>query len=249
MLPHVFQAPQIRQPFDGSPRDEQFTSRSDIPRTTKLQLLPYRISQNQLKSTALAPPQRAFPIHQSQGSYTSDVPNYGGQHYDTSEHMLRRKTPNGTLAAGYDGTPVQWATKPPPSKHIVLPSSEATSMMVTVPNSEFRGVPQSAQRNHNIGHFNHPASQGMPNTHNGAFGDHTRLPSLFNGSNTIFDRIPMHQAPTYFLYDGNGMQVPTVLQPLYQPCLGPTASNDGGLYGPYWPDVSARKLLMRASRQ
>ena len=45
-----------------------------------------------------------------------------------------------------------------------------------------------------------------------------------------------HQAPTYFLCDDNAMQVPTVLQPPYQSCSGPTSSNDGGLYGPYWPD-------------
>jgi hypothetical protein len=32
------------------------------------------------------------------------------------------------------------------------------------------------------------------------------------------------------------MQIPTVLQPPYQPSPGPTASNDGGFYGPYWPD-------------
>lgn len=41
-------------------------------------------------------------------------------------------------------------------------------------------------------------------------------------------------SPPY--YSSNGPQVPTVLQPTYQPSPGPTASNDGGFYGPYWPD-------------
>lgn len=34
------------------------------------------------------------------------------------------------------------------------------------------------------------------------------------------------------------MRVPTVGQPSYQPFPGPTASEDGGFYGPYWPDGS-----------
>jgi hypothetical protein len=50
----------------------------------------------------------------------------------------------------------------------------------------------------------------------------------------VLDHLSMQQATTY--YPNNGMQIPTVLQPSYQPSPGPTASNDGGLYGPYWPD-------------
>lgn len=44
---------------------------------------------------------------------------------NTGEHTLRRKTPNGTLAAGYDGTPGDRAVQPPASKHILVSSLEA----------------------------------------------------------------------------------------------------------------------------
>ena len=51
----------------------------------------------------------------------------------------------------------------------------------------------------------------------------------------------LHQASTS-LHGGfhtNGyQQVPTVLQPLWPPSAGPTASNAQGRYGPYWPDGS-----------
>ncbi|ERS99208.1 hypothetical protein HMPREF1624_04406 [Sporothrix schenckii ATCC 58251] len=41
------------------------------------------------------------------------------------EHHLRRKTPNGTIDAGYDGSPVGLATGPPPSKQLALPATPA----------------------------------------------------------------------------------------------------------------------------
>lgn len=37
---------------------------------------------------------------------------------DHSEHTLRRKTPNGTIDNGYDGTPTQLAGGPPPQKYL-----------------------------------------------------------------------------------------------------------------------------------
>lgn len=39
---------------------------------------------------------------------------------DNSEHSLRRKTPNGTIDNGYDGTPTQLAAGPPPQKYLNL---------------------------------------------------------------------------------------------------------------------------------
>ena len=41
--------------------------------------------------------------------------------------------------------------------------------------------------------------------------------------------------PTCF-YAPNGVQVPAIIHPFYQPSIGPTASNREGPYGPYWPD-------------
>ncbi|KAI2643252.1 glycosyl transferase family 41-domain-containing protein [Xylaria nigripes] len=39
------------------------------------------------------------------------------------EHQLRRKTPNGTIDAGYDGNPNHLASGPPPLKHMILPTT------------------------------------------------------------------------------------------------------------------------------
>lgn len=153
--------------------------------------------------------------------------------------MLRRKTPNGTLAAGYDGTPVQWSTKPPAFKHIVLQVSGASLAENPYVKTGLHEIPPLARGLHNVHGYHAPPSEpvhGSCGTSISNSKDWTRLPPLTAGPITIFDRIPMHQAPTYFLYDTHAMQVPTVLQPGYQPCSGPTASNDAGFYGPYWPD-------------
>lgn len=175
----------------------------------------------------------------------------GGQTHNTSEHMLRRKTPNGTLAAGYDGTPVQWSTKPPASKHIVLPMSRPPIRENPSLKTDPYRANQSGQGIHETS-WHHQATTvpmyGTNATPNGVTGDWTRLPPLIGVSNSVFDRIPMHQAPTYFIYGENAMQVPTVLQPPYQPCSGPTSSNDGGFYGPYWPDGKFEPYRPAATR-
>lgn len=206
------------------------------------QSLPYRSPQCQQSSTAHVPSQHARSVHLTQPgppTFRKQATQATQTHaYDASEHMLRRKTPNGTLAAGYDGTPVQWSTKPPASKHIVLPvsstslaenSSMKTGLHENLP--PVRGL-------HDVHGYHTPPSEsvyGSSGTANSTTKDWTRLPPLIGGPNTIFDRIPMHQAPTYYLYDTNTMQVPTVLQPPFQSFSGPTASNDEGFYGSYWP--------------
>lgn len=42
---------------------------------------------------------------------------------DNNEHHLRRKTPNGTIDNGYDGSPTQLAAGPPPQKYLNLTPS------------------------------------------------------------------------------------------------------------------------------
>jgi hypothetical protein len=65
-------------------------------------------------------PHRVFPIRASQPSHPTPVrPNFMPHLSDQSEHHLRRKTPNGTIDAGYDGTPAQLASGPPPLKHMI----------------------------------------------------------------------------------------------------------------------------------
>ena len=65
-------------------------------------------------------------------------------------------------------------------------------------------------------------------------GNWTYFPSQSHPPPNVLDHLSMQQATTF--YPNNGMQIPTVIQPGYQPSPGPTASNDAGLYGPFWPD-------------
>ena len=43
--------------------------------------------------------------------------------HDQAEHSLRRKTPNGTIDNGYDGSLTHMASGPPPLKHMIVPAS------------------------------------------------------------------------------------------------------------------------------
>lgn len=76
------------------------------------------------------PLQRAFPIRGSRCGPTAaqrplalpgrNLATGGLQH---SEHKLRRKTPSGTIDAGYDGSPAQLIPGQPPFKQVILPAA------------------------------------------------------------------------------------------------------------------------------
>ncbi|KAI9668673.1 MAG: hypothetical protein M1829_005286 [Trizodia sp. TS-e1964] len=163
-------------------------------------------------------PQRyAYPV-QRNNSYPSQLPSHGGSvqgQYNITEHMLRRKTPNGTLAAGYDGTPVGIGFRSPAVKHVLLPVSDG----------RINQSPSAPFNNHSqIG----PGfdARNIPWSH--------PTPHIIPGVDSMLNQVAMQQAPSYIM--PHGKQVPTVLQPMYQPCAGPTASNDEGPYGSYWPN-------------
>ncbi|KAF4997609.1 hypothetical protein FGRMN_3748 [Fusarium graminum] len=69
-----------------------------------------------------SPYQQSFAIRTSRPHrHTS---SFGSASYPLrQEHHLRRKTPNGTIDAGYDGSPSLFSHGPPPSKHLILPRS------------------------------------------------------------------------------------------------------------------------------
>lgn len=54
---------------------------------------------------------------------------------DHSEHSLRRKTPNGTIDHGYDGSPTQLAAGPPPQKYLI---STPSGDVFPLPNSGYQ---------------------------------------------------------------------------------------------------------------
>lgn len=76
---------------------------------------------------------------------------------DNGEYSLRRKTPNGTVDNGYDGSLAHLASGPPPFKHMILPASSRI-----FPDAGAQGSPNVPatlrQRPVAVGGWPHPAS-------------------------------------------------------------------------------------------
>jgi hypothetical protein len=176
-------------------------------------------------------PRRAGLARESSSEQTFRSP-----YNDPSEHMLRRKTPNGTLAAGYDGTPVQWSSKAPALKHVVLPLSGAQSSRnlsySPASGEQYQRIrPSVPSWSNEIAHIRYrglslQGEQRGSRDHEHRAGYSIDPINVYGG----WDNIRMPPSHTY--YSENTTRVPTVLQPAYQASPGPTASNDG----PYWPD-------------
>ena len=249
MIPQLAHHPRHLPQQFGSPgfAGPPFEPLPNPRRPDRLAPLPFRVLRNNGSSSVLAPPHRGYPVE----NHNSHRPNlsrgnsagqgFGSQYDDPSEHMLRRKTPNGTLAAGYDGTPVQWSSKAPALKHVVLPLSGVSPSQNGIHSADTPEDQQSRKRSGSLGWNHQQTSQlGGFNAFEGDLragsdqGNWMQFQSISDPSHNMWDQLWTQQSATYF--PNNVMQIPTVLQPAYQPAPGPTASNDGGLYGPYWPD-------------
>lgn len=173
------------------------------------------------------------------------------------EHALRRKTPNGTLAAGYDGTPGDTTIQPAP-KHILvspLDSSQFFSAQAGLQAENWQQPPldQSTSK-----HMNFPpvfkndagnaiAAGEVVQDANGT--SWVRPVNYPPGIDSVLNQsLPL--APQRFLLH-NGAYVPTVLPATLQQCVGPTASAGTAPFGPYWPDgvyIPYRPAAFRDSR-
>ena len=100
---HLFPQPHLQAGHTGSQRYGSYQ-----------QKVPFR--------KQYAYPQWTPQLYQDQTVTT----NSRGSSHNASEHMLRRKTPNGTLMAGYDGRPEDWTTTRHATKHILMPVTSAT---------------------------------------------------------------------------------------------------------------------------
>ena len=171
------------------------------------------------------PQQYALPIHHA--NFRRDSNNgspSSGEQTPRAENTLRRKTPNGTLNAGYDGT----ADDSNPNKHQLLPLSEGNVPRYApapVANAK-RTFLQHQQRQHSGfgGWIGSTGQAWQPQAQN-----------AFPVMDSMLNQMPLHysyNAQQYF-----GQTVPSVLQPSFHH-LGPTASSiqGSGLYGPYWHD-------------
>ena len=173
---------------------------------------------------AQRPAQYAHPLSRH-NSYTSQTSESGRT--KPPEHMLRRKTPNGILAAAYDGTSVEDNGAPHATKHILLPVTAESSMPY--------GMKQDlALRSPNVnGPYGQRSADWSPSlyfeTGSGRTSQH--IPQI----DSMLNQIPPLQ-PTQLPYQMYGPQFGGVMGPGLQSPFAPTVSNDQGPYGPYWPD-------------
>ena len=161
------------------------------------------------------------------------------------EHMLRRKTPNGTLAAGYEGSPEEWAKRPHAMKHFMLPISQPAASTPFLSSLAIQPAEQPALRTvQSIGPSTHLVQgsrhQCQSSTLSGAttnimqsdLGREYRDLTL-EGIDSVLNQSSLHTQPFNFAAKHD---VPTVLQPMWPPCLGPTSIQTPGPFGPYWPN-------------
>lgn len=214
------------------------------------------IKHDQISFQHHARPHRAFPIpirasqpsrqHQSHARPSAfRVPSHLSDH---SEHHLRRKTPNGTIDAGYDGTPAQLASGPPPLKHMILPVSNNGAAAAGAPlQNDYRGLNQSIPSAADNWAYQ-PAQSFNHQDHNAPFPTDANLLPLGTGWQPTLDSAPRHavaldcapnpQPAAYYPYN-NGARVPTALQPAYHQSPGPALFNNGGLLPvPAWPEMN-----------
>ena len=148
--------------------------------------------------------------------------------------MLRRKTPNGTLAAGYDGSPVEWTSRPHASKHFLLHASNVAvdAGYTTVQRSDRLEAQQKYVPLDNLSQGGRHGYAGLVESLKPDLGwapSYMPVPGL----DSVLNQSTLPNQPYRLAGD---YQVPTVLQPMWPPCLGPTSIQNTGSFGPYWPD-------------
>ena len=169
---------------------------------------------------------------------------------ETSEHMLRRKTPNGTLAAGYDGSPVDWTMRPHAMKHLLLPASNASSQ-TTYPypltegfadhspsqNAHFTNLGAGEQQRIRRKTTNVPLDTTVQSARSSDEAEVNASWRPNNVASASLDSVLDQSYSHHHHYNLAASQhIPTVFQPLWPPCLGPTSLQNSGSYGPCWPD-------------
>ncbi|KAH9870842.1 hypothetical protein J1614_006414 [Plenodomus biglobosus] len=190
------------------------------------------------------PQQYAHPLsrHNSYGS----EPSGSGHAAKPPEHMLRRKTPKGILAAAYDGTSVEHG-EPHATKHILLPLTAASS----IPYGLKQDLPMRSPALHSPSTRikQQACSDWSPSLYfetgsgSGRVGQHLpQIDSMLNQVPPLQPLLPYHMwAHPHSAPMGPPLQMP----------LGPTVSNDQGPFGPYWHDgtfIPYRPAAMRDPR-
>ncbi|KAI5458369.1 glycosyl transferase family 41-domain-containing protein [Mariannaea sp. PMI_226] len=182
---------------------------------------------------------RSLPIRTSQQQRQPPIPVESAQYRPHPDHHLRRKTPNGTLDASYDGSPTPLSHGPPPLKHLVLARSVATSAFIqAAPATHLlhgynltSGHQPSSLDNHELddtGRHPHPASTPWI-----VANDMRHIAFQSNPQSFIFPAQQQPQRPPSAYLDPSGM-FPGLYQPLMRAheynvrafCPPPVAVND-----------------------
>ncbi len=190
----------------------------------------------------MVPRQYAFPAIPAMPQETSEKETTG---LSFTEHALRRKTPNGTIAGGYDATPVDKTIPLPATKHILVSSLQEPATVVSsrscLPERSWHERAMNAQpfmdsrTNSDI-----TATQISPFAQTNQY---TTTPSLANyerwefpgGLDSVLNQtLPMQPSGRFYLQHGSS--VPTVLPTSLQAYPGPTASAGNEFFGRYSPN-------------
>ncbi|KAJ6144179.1 hypothetical protein N7470_008074 [Penicillium chermesinum] len=193
--------------------------------------------------------------HPVQRLDSRDAAGSGSTASMSGEHALRRKTPNGTLAAGYDGTPGD-STLQPAAKHILVSPMDVGQFMPQQGLQSDNWQPPAVDSTST--HMNFPpvfkndgnavAPGEVVQDANGT--SWVRPVNYPQGMDSVLNQSLPLQTPHRFL-SHNGAYIPTVLPATLQPCVGPTASAGSGPFGPYWPDgayIPCRPVAFREPR-
>lgn len=212
---HRHQAlPHLRSPSSVGARTAPKVPVADHPRSRCLISIP-------LNSPGLQQPVHyTQPTQSIKGPFrTSSHPHDSRSYVAGHEHMLRRKTPNGTLAAGYDGRPCEWASRRPANKYLLMPASNTTGDTICQPHARNK-------------EYDKHVVQRPPSSENHR-GHHTQTDEKSYLAPGL-DSVLYQGSPSYLPGPhAGGQQIPMVMQPMWPPCVGITSLNHPG---PYWPN-------------
>lgn len=144
MLPLVQMHPMVQPQFDYVGRHHQGHLKPDDVAYP----YGYHLSQPSPSPQRTDPASRPFALRSAQHvpALHRITTSFSRLHaHDQATHSLRRKTPNGTIDNGYDGSLAHMASDPPPSKHMIVPASSKifpTAVAQRVPAPSGTGFPQ-----------------------------------------------------------------------------------------------------------
>ncbi|KAF4539360.1 Tetratricopeptide TPR-1 [Lasiodiplodia theobromae] len=200
--------------------------------------VPDKVSRDRLLQV---PQQYAHPLQRTNSFPLRGSPKEGQASSERSENMLRRKTPNGIIPEAYDGSASE---KPHAMKHILLPVTTVDGVVQqpVVPYGPTQELPLRTPGMIPQGSHNQPQQRMLPveSWDLSQFNfdppnvSRKRGQQQFSQIDSMLNQVPTPQQQLQYLQ--MGQHFGGALQPPLQAPLGPTVSNETGLYGPYWPD-------------